>query len=557
MKFLFFIALALPSMAVAQPSFNMTVLGTYDDPNLPTRMTIEYSDCWGFTHANGTEVAIIGGIEDILFIDITVPANPVLIYSHHVLNSPSGTVNQSAWRDFMTYGNYIYAAADEGTSGLLIFDMSQVPNSITMVTQTTSFWNRTHTIFIDEPNGKLYAGGSNSVNNGLVILDLVGHPTAPTLAANVPLNTVGGGYVHDMYARDNIAYCSHGTLSKIQMYDFSTLPSFTVIGAIENYPESGYNHSSWINDDGTKLVMCDETHGSDVKLVDITDPENISSDDFFTFYSELLGPSAPGSSIAHNPFILGDLAFIAYYHDGVQVFDISDPNDIELVAYHDTYPQNSGYTGYEGCWGVYPFFPSGMIIASDMNNGLLVMEITNLPLDIDFVSFQAFRQKAGIQLEWTIADASFGNQFEVNRSMDGGLTFESIGTVTLEDGQSNYEFMDTRVAEATKYVYRIDFLQEDGSRISSPIRFVRTVSGNRTFRVTNPIASSLTIDLLQSAEQLSLSLYNLDGQLVWSQEVTGPDTRLTFAMEDMPAGHYVLKVKMNDVSENLIIQKIR
>ena len=96
----------------------------------------------------------------------------------------------------------------------------------------------------------------------------------------------------------------------------------------------------------------------------------------------------------------------------------------------------------------------------------------------------------------------------INVSMDGGLTFESIGTVTLEDGQSNYEFMDTRVAEATKYVYRIDFLQEDGSRISSPIRFVRTVSGNRTFRVTNPIASSLTIDLLQSADRIPS---NLDG----------------------------------------------
>lgn len=544
-------------MALAQPSFNMTLIGTYDDPDLPTRNTIEYSDCWGFTHANGTEVAIIGGIEDILFIDITIPANPVLIYSHHVLNLPTGTVNKSAWRDFMTYGNYIYAAADEGTSGLLVFDMSQVPTSITMVTQTTSYWTRTHTIFIDELNARLYAGGSNTVNNGLVILDLLPDPTAPSLEANVPLNTVGGGYVHDMYVRDNIAYCSHGSLSKIQMYDFSMLPSFTVVGAIENYPETGYNHSSWINDAGTMLVMCDETHGSDVKLVDITDPENISSDDFFTFYSELLGPSALGSSIAHNPFIMGDLAFIAYYHDGVQVFDISNPTDIELVAYYDTYPDNTGYAGYEGCWGVYPFFPSGMIIASDMNNGLFVLEIGNLPLDIDFVSFEAFRQKSGVLLEWSIADASFGNQFDVKRSTDGGVTFESIGKVSLENGQSNYAFTDTRVAEATKYVYRIDFEQADGSHISSPLRFVRTASGNRIFRVTNPISSSLTIDLLQSAEQLGLSLYNLDGQLVWSQEVTTPDTRLTFALQDMPAGHYVLKVKMNDVVENQIIQKIR
>lgn len=557
MKFLFFLALALPSMALAQPSLNMTLIGTYDDPNLPTRNTIEYSDCWGFTHANGTEIAIIGGIEDILFIDITVPANPVLLYSHHVLNLPTGTVNKSAWRDFMTFGNYVYAAADEGTSGLLIFDMSQVPNSITMVTQTTSYFTKTHTIFIDELNARLYAGGSNTVNNGLVILDLLPDPTAPTLEANVPLNAVGGGYVHDMYVRDNIAYCSHGSLSKIQMYDFSLLPSFTVIGAIENYPETGYNHSSWINDAGTMLVMCDETHGSDVKLVDITDPQDISSDDFFTFYSELLGPSAPGSSIAHNPFIMGDLAYIAYYHDGVQVYDISNPNDIEIVAYYDTYPQNTGYVGYEGCWGVYPFFPSGMIIASDMNNGLFVLEIGNPPLDIDFVSFEAFRQKAGVLLEWSIADASFGNQFDVKRSTDGGVTFESIGSVNLEEGQSSYTFTDTRVAEGTKYFYRIDFMQEDGSHISSPLRVVRTVSVNRAFRVTNPITSTLNIDLLQPADVLSLSLFNLEGKLVWSQEVLAPDARLEYALEEMPAGHYVLKLNSNGITENLIIQKIR
>jgi choice-of-anchor B domain-containing protein len=557
MKFLIFLVLAMPAMALAQPSLNMTLIGTYDDPELPTRNTIEYSDCWGFTHANGTEIAIIGGIEDILFIDITIPANPVLIYSHHVLNLPTGTVNKSAWRDFMTFGNYVYAAADEGTSGLLIFDMSQVPNSITMVTQTTSYFTKTHTIFIDGLNARLYAGGSNTVNNGLVILDLLPDPTAPSLEANVPLNAVGGGYVHDMYVRDNIAYCSHGSLSKIQMYDFSMLPSFTVVGAIENYPETGYNHSSWINDDGTKLVMCDETHASDVKLVDITDPENISSDDFFTFYSELLGPSAPGSSIAHNPFIMGDLAFIAYYHDGVQVFDISNPNDIEIVAYYDTYPQNTGYVGYEGCWGVYPFFPSGMIIASDMNNGLFVLEMGNPPLDIDFVSFEAYRQQAAIQLEWSVADAAEGNRFDVNRSLDGGVTFESIGKVTLTEGQSKYTFTDTRVAEATKYVYRIDFEQWDGSRISSPLRVVRTAPGNRTFRVTNPFSSSLTIDLLQPSEQLDLSLFNLEGELVWSQKETLPGSRLAYTMEDMPAGHYVLTLNTNGVSENLILQKVR
>src|SRR5690606_6053164 len=126
--------------------------------------------------------------------------------------------------------------------------------------------------------------------NGLVILNLTNNPEVPTLHANLPLNTYGGGYVHDVYVRDNIAYCSHGSLSKLQMYDLSNINDVEIVGTVDQYPEEGYNHSSWVSEDGNWAVMADETHGSDLKLVNISDPLNISSDDITTFYSELLGP---------------------------------------------------------------------------------------------------------------------------------------------------------------------------------------------------------------------------------------------------------------------------
>jgi choice-of-anchor B domain-containing protein len=557
MRLVLFFALVIPSFTLAQPSFNMTLLSNFDLPNLPTRFGAQYNDCWGFRHANGTEVAIIGGMEDIFFVNVTNPTNPVLIYTHHVLNSPTGSNNESLWRDFKTYGNYAYASADEGTSGLLIFDLSNVPASVTMVKQTVAFWTRSHNIFIDEQNGKLYASGSNTVSNGLVILDLVSNPADPTTFWNVPLNTLGGGYVHETYVRDNIAYCSHGSLSKLQMYDFSNLPSFTLVGRVDNYPEEGYNHSSWLNSQGNMLVMADETHGSDVKLVDISQPLDVSIDDCYTFYSELLGPGAPGSSVVHNPFILGDLAYLAYYHDGVQVYDISNPNDITRVAYYDTYPDNVDYNGYEGCWGVYPFLPSGIIIASDQNYGLYVMEITNSPLDIDFISFDAFRQKSNIELEWVVADVSFGSVFEIMKSTDGGITFQPIGNVNLEEGKSKYEFTDHQVVPSFKYVYRIDFLQDDLSRVSSPLRHVRTASNGQSFRVPNPISNELIVDILVPTETLNLALYNVEGQQVWAEKITGPDSRIERQLENIPAGQYVLRLHTGVESENLIIQKTR
>jgi choice-of-anchor B domain-containing protein len=554
MKKIIFLLLSWSALISAQQSFNMTLLSNLNIPNLPSRYGAEYSDCWGFHHANGTEIAIIAGTEDIFFVDVTAPANPVILYTHHVLNV-SGNTNQSLWRDFKTYQNYIYACADEGTSGLLIFDMSQLPASITLVTQTNSFWNRTHTIFIDEENAKLYAAGSNTVNNGLVILNL-NNPIAPTLAANVPLNNVGGGYVHAVYVRDNVAYCSHGSLSKIQIYDFGNLPTFTVIGSIENYPEPGYNHSSWLNNEGNMLVMCDETHGSDVKIVDVSDPTNISSDDFHTFHSELLGPDAPGSSIAHNPYILGDFAYISYYHDGVQVFDISNPNNIEQVAYYDTYPDNTDYNDYFGCWGVYPFLPSGLIIASDMTYGLFVMQITTQPLDIQFTSFQAYRKKHAVRLDWSIADASSGNLFEIMQSANAGITFQSVGKVDLQEGKSTYTYSDYSAVDDLRYVYRIDFVQSNGSKVASPFRYVRAESQESTLQILNPIGSDLVIDVVTPVGSLDMKLFNMEGQPVWADTASGSKARLKYKVDGLPAGQYILTAHWPEGSQNVIIEKI-
>jgi hypothetical protein len=47
-----------------------------------------------------------------------------------------------------------------------------------------------------------------------------------------------------------------------------------------------------------------------------------------------------------------------------------------VAAFYDTYPQNDTIFNptYEGCWGVYPFLPSGNIIASDRANGIFVLQ---------------------------------------------------------------------------------------------------------------------------------------------------------------------------------------
>jgi hypothetical protein len=76
--------------------------------------------------------------------------------------------------------------------------------------------------------------------------------------------------------------------------------------------------------------------------------------------------------VPHNTHVIGNYLVTSYYTDGVTIVDASDPYNLIEVAYFDTSPQYEG-DGYNGCWGAYPYLPSGLILATDRQNGLHVL----------------------------------------------------------------------------------------------------------------------------------------------------------------------------------------
>ncbi|MEM1217370.1 MAG: choice-of-anchor B family protein [Bacteroidota bacterium] len=350
----------------AQVSDKLTFLANWDVDSLPSAGNNSYNDIWGFTDCEGREYAIMGSSGYTHFFDVTEPTA-----TEEIASFEGGSV--TTWRDFKTYRNRAYGVCDNCTEGLQIFDISNPQDTIIRTAQNTDFWLRSHNIYIDEEAGRLYSVGTDAVNNGVIILTLNANPDAPLLLANLPLP---GGYVHDIYVRNNIAFASHG-FNGLYIYDLTDPTNPITLGTITDYPEPGYNHSSWLSDDGAHLIMADETFNRGVKYINVSDFEEIEVTDVFR--STLEAPEFT-NSIAHNPFIRGDLAFISYYHDGVQVWDISNPDTVVNVGYYDTDPDNINYDGFRGTWGVYPFLPSGNIIASDMRNGLFVLGSDSLNL---------------------------------------------------------------------------------------------------------------------------------------------------------------------------------
>ena len=159
-------------MLSAQVSQNMALWSQWDDDMLPSSGGLTYNDIWGYADAIGNEYAILGSLKMVHFINVSNPANPV----EAVTLTPGSS---SIWRDFKTYGTYAYGVADQGSEGLLVMDLSDLPASVTLTNQLKDDFTRAHNIFIDVPNGRLYVAGSNTRNQGLWVYDIATDPANP------------------------------------------------------------------------------------------------------------------------------------------------------------------------------------------------------------------------------------------------------------------------------------------------------------------------------------------------------------------------------------------
>lgn len=301
-----------------------------------------YNDCWGYTAPDGREYALLGARSGTSIIDITDPANA---YEVDFISSVFST-----WKDIKTYQHYAYAVTEAG-GGLQIFDLSNLPNSVTELPAYSGF-STSHNIYIDVDNAMLYAEGDPSEPVRTISL---ADPENPGQISSFGIEC------HDIYARNNIVYVSEGGSHSIGVYDLST-PTMPSLLTRISVPNSGYVHNAWLSEDGNYLMSTEETGGKTVKYWNIQNLGNPTITDTY------LG----GSSLAHNAHIKGDYAYISHYESGLKVVDISNPDSIFEVGYYDTYPQGET-PNFNGAWGAFPFFNSGKVLISDMQTGLYVV----------------------------------------------------------------------------------------------------------------------------------------------------------------------------------------
>ncbi len=364
-----FILLIASTQLQAQDSLNIKLLYHWDDTTLKLASgygtQFRYNEIWGMV-VNGREYGVIGSTEGTHIFDVTDPVNAT-----QVAYVP-GNYDRAIHRDYHDYNGYLYMVSDEGPATLQIADLSYLPDSVSLVYDSNEFFSRSHNIFIDSTSGYLYS------NYGQVLT--LEDPANPEFAS------VPGVHGHDLFALRDTLYVNQ-EFDGLYIYDHTDPENPQLLGSLTQYPDKGYNHSGWLTDDGNIYAFSDETYGTDIKICDVSDPSDIQ-------VISRVNSGGATTAMPHNVLIRGNFMYVAYYHDGLYVYDISDPYAPTVAGYYDTHPASPA-PNYNGAWGVYPFLPSGNVLVSDTRNGFFVLDVGDIIsktedeviADIDFKVF--------------------------------------------------------------------------------------------------------------------------------------------------------------------------
>ncbi|MBK6831235.1 MAG: choice-of-anchor B family protein [Flavobacteriales bacterium] len=318
------------------------------------------SNLWGYTDETGIEYALVGvngggqqGTGGISVVSLEDPANPVEIFFFAGPNS--------IWREVKVWEDHAYITTEAESGGITIVDLSPLPqsNNLNAILWNAPDWSTSHSLFIDE-NGRLYLHGHNRDpgNGGAIMYDLTQDPMNP-----VEVGEFDQWYVHDSFAQNNILYAAHVYDGFFSIVDVSD-PANPVLLGTQPTP-SDFTHNTWQDDSGQFLFTTDERPGSYIGAYDVSDPSDIQEVD-------RLRSDVDDGAIIHNTYWHDNKLYHSYYTKGVAIYDVTYPHNMVEVGNYDTYPGTGN--GFNGAWGVYPYFPSGRIIISDIEGGLFVLQ---------------------------------------------------------------------------------------------------------------------------------------------------------------------------------------
>ena len=139
------------------------------------------------------------------------------------------------------------------------------------------------------------------------------------------------------------------------------------------YANRGYSHQGWITEDQSHLLMDDELDERNIASITNTRTLIWNIEDLDNPFHQA-DYSGVSTSIDHNQYIVGDYSYQANYQSGLRILDVSDiaNGNLSEAGFFDIYSGGNA-TNFNGAWSVYPFFASGNVIVSGIEQGLFIL----------------------------------------------------------------------------------------------------------------------------------------------------------------------------------------
>lgn len=348
------------------------------------------NDIWGWTDPEaGRDYVMVGITDRTSFVDVTDPHNPVFL---GVLKMTDGA-RASVWRDIKVYADHAFIVSDAaGEHGMQVFDLTKLrqfsgtPIEFTEDAHYAGI-HSAHNIVINEQSAFAFAvgasGGGETCGGGLHMINIE-DPRNPVFAgcfSDSRTGRRGTGYSHDAqcvtYHGPDERYQGHeiclgSNETALSIADVTDKRNPVAVG-MASYPNVSYSHQGWLTEDHRYFYMNDEgdegaglVSGTRTIIWDVQDLEDpIVAGEFI----------ADVGSTDHNLYVVDNVLYESNYDSGLRVFDITDPENIKPIGYVDTVPFGKDGEDGGGSWSNYPYFKSGVVVVTSMNEGLFLVKL--------------------------------------------------------------------------------------------------------------------------------------------------------------------------------------